>query len=160
MFQIWQKIKLIDWFRNIHATSPTRNEKKVVQRKGRSHVADILVITVSTDTNSTRYSTWCVAEKLLLFPPLNIGTVHKMLYYKNNKSIPRNKSSRSKITIRNAQKRNIQHGEEMWLHTIFRCPLKAQICKFQQDNFKIRSWSSLQIILYLGLHMIVLYSAV
>ena len=73
MFQIWQKIKLIDWFRNIHATSPTRNEKKVVQRKGRSHVADILVITVSTDTNSTRYSTWCLAEKLLLFSHWNLA---------------------------------------------------------------------------------------
>ena len=37
---------MINWFRNIHATSLNLKSKMVVQRKGRSHVTDILVTTV------------------------------------------------------------------------------------------------------------------
>jgi len=40
------KTDMINWFRNIHATSLNLKSKMVVQRKGRSHVTDILVITV------------------------------------------------------------------------------------------------------------------
>lgn len=32
---------MINWFRNIHATSLNLKSKMVVQRKGRSHVTDI-----------------------------------------------------------------------------------------------------------------------